>query len=279
MKLSIAEEDRFALRPLLASATIELIPTKGAADRATVLSEGTKVSVTASPKTGPEATLELAAELVQQRLHVTAHLSAKQIRDRTHLESIVERLDDLGIDELFVVGGDGAQTGCFSDAWSLLQELENIGRPFSRIGVGCYPEGHPMIPNDVLLRSLRQKQALATHMTSQMCFDVDAIADWTRLMRSEGVHLPLHVGLPGVVDPIKLVRISARIGVGQSLRFVAKNKRLAAGLIRPGGYDPSDLVRSLVPAIVDPDVNIAGFHIFTFNQVAATEKWRQALIA
>ena len=98
-------------------------------------------------------------------------------------------------------------------------------------------------------------------------------------MRDQGITLPLHLGVPGVVDPIKLIRIGSRIGVGQSLRFVAKNKRLAANFIRPGGFDPTELVRDLDSAVSDPRVNIAGLHIFTFNQVGETEEWRQALMS
>lgn len=276
--VSRAEEDH-SLLPLLASATLELIPTKSAAKRASDLSDGTRVSITASPRAGLEATLELTAELVQQRLQVTPHLSATLIRDRAHLESVIETLDELHIDSLLVLGGDGEPVGSLSDARSLLREIDAIGRHFSTIGVGCYPEGHPTIDDDSLVQSLRDKQDMATHMTSQMCFDIETISSWAVAIRNEGVVLPLHIGLPGVVDPIKLAGISARIGVGQSLRFVAKNRRLAAKFIRPGGYDPTVLVRSLASALADSRLSIEGLHIFTFNQVAATEDWRQGLMA
>jgi len=279
MQPDISDRDRNVLRPLLRAATLELIPTRDAAATAAMLREGTRVSVTASPKSGPDATLELAARLAARGLHVTPHLSARAVRDRAHLESIVDRMVELGIDEVFVIGGDGKPVGRFDDAMSLLRELADIGMPFASVGVACYPEGHPTIPNDVLLRSLREKEPLATYMTSQMCFDARAILDWVRSIRNEGITLPLRVGVPGAVEPMRLARIAARIGVGQSLRFVTKNTRLAAALVRAGRYDPSGLVRGLVPVIVDAESNVTGLHIFTFNQVAATEAWRRASTA
>lgn len=46
----------------------------------------------------------------------------------------------------------------------------------------------------------------------------------------------------------------------------------------PGGYDPTRLLRGLGPALADRTSSIAGMHVFTFNDVAGAERWRQDLL-
>jgi methylenetetrahydrofolate reductase (NADPH) len=41
-------------------------------------------------------------------------------------------------------------------------------------------------------------------------------------------------------------------------------------------FKPDRLVDELAPAVTDPTLRIAGFHLYTFNEVARTERWRRA---
>jgi methylenetetrahydrofolate reductase (NADPH) len=40
-------------------------------------------------------------------------------------------------------------------------------------------------------------------------------------------------------------------------------------------FSPDPLLRELRPLIDDPSANIAGLHVFTFNELERTERWRQ----
>ena len=71
------------------------------------------------------------------------------------------------------------------------------------------------------------KAPMATCIISQICFDADVIAAWVREVRRRGTHLPIWVGTPGAVDHAKLLRISMKIGLGESARFLAPPPRLA----------------------------------------------------
>jgi methylenetetrahydrofolate reductase (NADPH) len=73
----------------------------------------------------------------------------------------------------------------------------------------------------------------------------------------------------------KLVRISAGLGLGQSARFLAKQHDLFWRFSLPHGYRPDRLVDRLAPALGHPEQNLHGFHLFTFNEVARMEAWRQ----
>jgi methylenetetrahydrofolate reductase (NADPH) len=107
-----------------------------------------------------------------------------------------------------------------------------------------------------------------------MCFNPAATTSWAREVRSGGVHLPIRIGLPGAVTRQKLVRISAGLGLGPSARFLLKQHNLFWRFFLPGGYRPDRHVEALAPSFGDP--GLAGFHFFTFNEVARTQAWRQA---
>jgi methylenetetrahydrofolate reductase (NADPH) len=259
------------MQRLLGNSVFELIPMKSTLEKAQLLPPGTKVSITASPAKGMRATIDLAEECVEMGLEVVPHISARLTKSKEELEGIVGRLEEIGISEIFVVGGDADDPGDFFDAMDLIGYLDTIGHPFTKLGVTGYPEGHPNIDDDLLIEALVEKQPYATTVTTQMCFDVEAIRSWILRIRSIGIALPVVIGIPGVTELTKLIGISARIGVGTSLRFLSKNRSLAAKLLRP--YTPDDLVSSIAELADDPELGVTGLHIYTFNQVEATLEW------
>ena len=257
----------------------ELIPMEGAIERTTYLPEDAKVAVTCSPTHGIEATLQFSEELLGNGFEAVPHLAARLVADGAHLEEIAYRLEGLNIEEIFVIGGDAREpAGPYSSAFEFLSALAETGRRFEWVGIGGYPEGHPAIDDEALRRALLEKRPFATYMVSQMCFDPGAILDWVTDIRRWGVDLPVYVGIPGVAEWKKLLRISLKIGVGGSTRYLTKHANLVARLLKPGGYSPEELVRGLAPNVGDPDYDIAGFHIYTFNQVQSTEDWRRRML-
>lgn len=268
-------DQRAAIVALLRAPKLELIPLKNAHEQAAFLPPASLVSVTASPAKGIEATVELAEQLVAQGHNAVVHLSARMIRDRAHLAGLLRRLADDGIERVFVIGGDADDPGEFPDGLSLLRAMSEIGHGLREIGIGCYPDGHPDIPADALIRAIHEKAPYASYMTTQMCFDARRIGAFISARRAEGIDLPVQIGLPGVADVAKLAVISARIGVGDSRRFMRKNVRLVGQLVRPGGYRPDGLLESLGPVLVDPRAKVEGLHVYTFNQVETTEEWRR----
>jgi len=267
------------LARVLEDPTFELIPLKNVRDQAAALPRGATVSVTASPGKGIEATVDLSIELEGSGLRAIPHLSARMIRDRTHLAALLDRLEGAGIDRAFVVGGDADEPGEFLDGLSLLRAMADLGRLPTELGVPCYPQGHPDIPEDALLRALHDKAPLVQYMTTQLCFDQRAIATFLAARRAEGIKLPVKLGIPGVAEVPKLLSISARIGVRDASRFVLKNTGLVGAILRSGGaYRPTTLVRQLAPLIADPEAGVMGLHVYTFNNVAATESWRREIV-
>ncbi len=269
-----------ALASVMRAPTFELVPLKNALDQAAFLPGGAKVSVTASPAKGIEATIALCEQLQGRGFRAVPHLSARMVRDRSHLSDLISWLEGAGVDRAFVVGGDAKEPGDYPDGLSLLHDMAEIGHPLSEIGIPCYPEGHAFIADGPLLEALHAKAAYASYMTTQLCFDPGAIATWIAARRAEGIALPIHVGVPGVAEPHRLLAISARIGVADTHRFLSKNVRFVARLVRSGGfYRPDGLLEGLAPHIADPAAGIVDLHMYTFNAVDTLETWRRSYLA
>lgn len=275
----IADGVAGSLARVLTDPTFELVPLRGAIDRASSLPQGATVSVTASPAKGLEATVDLAGQLRHAGFRAVPHLAARMVRDDAHLRDLLDRLDAAGVDRAFVVGGDVTDPGAFPDGLSLLRAMAEANHRIGDIGIPGYPEGHPFIPPDRLRAALADKLPFASYMTTQLCFDPRAIAAWMMGCRAEGIRLPVQIGVPGVAEVRRLVEISARIGIGDSRRFLSKNLGLVGRLARPGGYRPDGLLRGLGPLVADPAADVRGIHLYTFNQVETTEAWRRAFLA
>lgn len=257
---------------------LELVPIEGVEEQADHLPEGTTVTVTCLGR-GIENSLRLTERLTERGLRVVPHIPARLVAGEVHLEEIVRRLDELDVKEIFVIGGDAKKpAGPFSSAFELLSAMADQGHDFDHVGIGGYPEGHPAIGDDALHQALLDKQPFATYIVTQMCFDPDAILDWVAKIRRQGIWLPVLVGIPGLVEKKRLFRVSGKIGVGDSVRFLRKHSGLVGSFLGLGSYQPGKLARELVPYVGDPDYDIAGFHVYTFNQVESTEKWCRRML-
>ncbi len=275
---TVARAAPSALADLLAYTRYEVIPVNGIEEKVEALRRGATVTVTASPAHGIGRTVEVATRLQRAGYQAVPHLAARMIAGPGQLEDVTGELTAAGIDEAFVIGGDATPpAGAFGDAGDLLDALRDLpGRPFSRVGIGGYPEGHPLIPQDRLLAALRRKAPHAAYIATQICFDADALARWIAFIRETGIDTPVVVGLPGVVARRKLAEVSLQTGVGASLRYLTRHGREVARLARSRRYDPSPLARAVAARAGDPALGIEGLHLFTFNQVEATEAWVKA---
>lgn len=238
------------------------------------------ITVTASPSRGLDATLHTAAALAKHGYTVVPHLSARLIRDRAHLREVLAAVSDMGSRDVFVVAGDAREAaGEYPDSVALLEAMKSENHGLRDIGVTGYPESHSFIDDDTTIQAMWDKRRLATYIVSNLCFDPRVVKRWVARVRRRKVELPIHIGLPGVVDPAKLMRVSTRIGIADSARFLRVHSNWFVRLARPGGYSPERFVKALLPDLAAPDRNVTGLHVFTFNELEATERWRQEMLA
>jgi len=275
------ETSRQGLINFLRAPRYEVLPTEDVEDLVLAhVPHDVTITITASPRRGIDATISLAERLARSGYHVVPHISARLIRDEAHLEEVLGRVAALGRQDAFIIAGDAKEpAGEFPDSVSLLAAINAHPHGLREIGVTGYPERHSFIEDDLTIQAMWDKRRIATYIVSNLCFDPRLVKKWVARVRRRGVHLPIHVGLAGVADPAKLLRVSTRIGLADSARFVRGHSNWFMRMVQPGGYDPERFATGLLPDLAARERNVAGLHFFTFNEIEATERWRQETLA
>src|SRR6266513_1545068 len=223
--VSRLEQALACLRELLSAPRYEVIPAKGIEQAvAEWVPAGMTVAVTASPVKGLEPTVELAEKLAARGYRMVPHLAARSVTSDAHLAEIVTRLKAAGCDDVFVPGGDATHpAGPFDGALPLLERLDEMGRPFGRIGITGYPESHPKIGDDITIQAMWDKRRYASYIVSNVTFDAAGLGRWIGRIRARGVTLPLQLGLAGPAERTRLLRMAAVAGASESARFITRH--------------------------------------------------------
>jgi methylenetetrahydrofolate reductase (NADPH) len=277
----IDEASRKALVAFLGSPRYEVLPTEDVEERVLAsVPRDVTITITASPRRGIDATVDLATRLAEHGFVVVPHLSARLIRDESHLKEILAALASIGATDVFVVAGDAREpAGKFPDSVSLLEAITAEKHVLRDIGVTGYPERHSFIDDDLTIQAMWDKRRLATYIVSNLCFDPRVVKRWVARVRKRGVQLPIRIGLAGVADPAKLLRVSTKIGVVDSARFLKGHSNWFLRTLQPGGYSPERFITGLLPELAAADRKVTGLHVFTFNEIEPTEQWRQETLA
>ncbi|MGP9539827.1 methylenetetrahydrofolate reductase [Brachybacterium sp. AOP43-C2-M15] len=253
------------------AAQFEVIPLGGIVDQVLEhLPAGTRVTVTASPAQGLEATIGTACALAQHGMIVIPHLAARMIRGPGETAELLDRLAGAGVEEVFVIAGDASvPAGEFPGALPLLEAIAAADHG-TVVGIGAHPEGHPFLAEEVAREHLRAKAEHAHYAVTQMCFSAAPLLEWARGLRASGIALPVRPGVAAPVGTARLLRIGTRIGVGRSLRLLAGEDSGMRRLLAPGRWDPAPLLAQLrAAAEAEPSVALLGPHVYTFNDLGA----------
>ncbi len=250
----------------LEPARFEVLPFARSLEEAAQLPEKVRLTVTCSPKHGLDHSIAVGKELRALGHAVTIHFAARMVRSREHLDGALDAMADAGIDDAFVVGGDAPEPlGPYATAVEIVPLVAEHPRRPATIGIAGYPERHPLASDAALAEAIAAKAPYADYLTTQLCFDPEAILRFAR-----GVDLPVLAGVPGLVDPARLLEISLRVGVGPSLRYLRKQRGLR-NLIKLS----TSSAERLHDALAGRD-EIAGFHYYTFNRLLDTWSWTRA---
>jgi methylenetetrahydrofolate reductase (NADPH) len=246
---------------------------------------GTSVYITYLPRTRWSETLAVARQVAAEGMNPVPHLAARAVPDRARLRSMVGDLAAVGVREVLLVAGSlAAPAGEFHDTMQVLETgvLEDAG--ITRVGVAGHPEGTPDIDDAALADALSRKNALAAEhgldlrIVTQFCFAAEPIVAWERRIRAAGNTLPVHVGLPGLTSPAKLLRFGLSCGVGASLKVLRKQAGGVLKLATTPVYHPDETLLGLARAIeADPASLLRAAHFFPFGAVEATTAWADGI--
>lgn len=252
---------------------------------AELMPPGSRVYIAAIPKDPPDRQIEVAGHVRDLGLEPVPHLVARNVKSRDAFEDHLARLKEVSnLDRALVLGGDRDDAdGEFTSALDLIQTglFEKYG--IDKIGIGCYPEGHPRIPDAVLKKALfdklaeAEKQGLQIILVSQLCFDADTIVRFVRELREAGVKARFRVGVAGPAKPATLIKYALICGVGPSLRAMRERQEMTKNLL--SGETPEKLLTDIARAqLAEPELDIWGVHFFTFAALRKTIEWAESNI-
>jgi methylenetetrahydrofolate reductase (NADPH) len=250
-----------------------------------ILPPGTVVYVAHTPKATLAEVARTAIKVERAGLRASPHIVARRIADAATLRDAAHRLRDSGVRRALVVAGDlPSPAGPYSSSLEVLKSGILTGAGFTSIGVAGHPEGHRAVGTAALWDALRAKQAYAErtaidmHLVTQFGFDAAAVCKWGRELRTQGIRLPVHVGMAGPAPLAKLVKYAMACGVGASLRGALRSLqtvRHIAGL----ATTPEQMLFDLASdAATGPGRQLEHPHLFAFGGVVATARWIRAVI-
>jgi methylenetetrahydrofolate reductase (NADPH) len=280
MSLDTSTTETDGVTALLAEPKFELMPFDSFGEQMGYLPDGATIAITTSPTLGIDATVDWTEKASAEGYEIIPHIAARYVEDAAHLDEIAGRLVDAGVTDIFVPGGDREEpAGEFESAYDLLSALDDLEHEFDEVGITGYPEGHDFLSDETLAEAMAKKEPYATYIVTQLCYDPQTVVDWVAEIRERGVDLPVDVGM---MKYQRLLQISQKVGVGDSVRFLRKTSGVL-GFVKQlvgsrGKYTPDKLVEGLAPYVGDDEYGIRNVHIYTFNQVPDTEEWRHEML-
>lgn len=272
-----------ALRGLMSPFSVEITPKEAPSlpPLPELLAPGTAVYLTYLPNTPWADTVAAARSVREAGMRPVPHLAARAIPDRAVLRRMLADLAAAGVADLLILAGSlSTPVGEFHETAQILDsgELEEAG--IVRAGIVGHPEGHQDVPDDELYRALVAKcriageRGLDLHLVTQFAFAPDPIVAWERGIRAMGVDVPVHVGLPGLTSPTRLLRFGLRCGVGASLKVLRQQAGGVLKLATSHVHHPDATLVGLARAVAaDPDSLLRAVHFFPFGALAATAAW------
>lgn len=247
---------------------------------ARMMEPGSEVFIASLPSDTPDRQVFAAVQLKRAGLTPVPHVVARNIKSVADLDTLLGRLTrDAGVDRLLVLAGDRDQpAGELNDSLQILQTGLIGKHGIRKICLSWYPEGHPRISNQALVAARAAKLEVAAQagldvtLISQFCFESAPIISTAKLIRSEGIMLPLRVGVAGPASRASLLKYAMICGIGASMRAL-KERPAARGML---GDTPEKLLIEVARAQAEnPALGISGVHLFTFASLASGAKFVQ----
>lgn len=273
-----------ALASFLRGFSIEVMPrtAEKIADFRALLPAGTRVYIAHIEGTPIEAMAATARRLRTEGFEPMPHFPARLIPDAATLRDWVARYrGEADVTQALILAGGTAQpAGAFHSSMQLLESGAFDG--FARLHVAGHPEGNRDIDPDgsdrMVMEALRWKEAFrqrsdaAMALATQFSFEAQPVIDWVSRLQTEGITLPVHIGVAGPAKLQTLIRFAVACGVGPSLKVLQKRALDVSKLLLP--YEPDAFVEALAAhKEANPGFGIESVHLFPLGGIKATADW------
>ena len=266
--------------------SIEVMPrtAEKVEDFRAILPEGTRVYVAHIDGTSIDDMVATAARLNRDGFNVMPHFPAKIIKDAAMLGDWIARYQgEADVKQgLILAGSPAQQLGNLSSSMELLETGLFDKAGFTHLHVAGHPEGNrdidPGGSDQNVMEAARWKQAFSERtdakmaLATQFAFEADPIINWVDAMQTNGIDLPVHIGIAGPAKLQTLIRFAIACGVGPSLKVLQKRAMDVTKLLLP--YEPTDVIAKLAThKAANPDFNIEQVHFFPLGGIKTNAGW------
>jgi methylenetetrahydrofolate reductase (NADPH) len=203
------------------------------------------------------------------------HLPARQVENKIQLENRLELFKkEAGVREVLLIAGSNKKP--YGDYDSSIQLIESgyFNSGFETIYFAAHPEGNKDIENAKfdLNTSLKLKKDFTNKtdakvvLVTQFGFDIEQIISWAKTLSSNGIDLPIHIGVAGPAKLSKLIKYSIDCGIGPSLKILESNFSNINEMITT--YSPNDFLNDLIEKTqLERVMNIENIHFYPFGGI------------
>ena len=239
--------------------------------------KNTRVYIAHLEGTTIEDMLITAKRIKSARFVPMPHFPARIIKDNKVLEDWINRYSEIGVNEaLILAGGVDRPLGNLSNSMELLATglFEKYG--FERLHVAGHPEGNKDIDpigSDInVMNALKWKQDYSKDtkakmsIATQFLFESKPVIDWANKLLSNGITLPINVGIAGPAKLQTMIKFAIACGVGPSLRVLERRAKDITKLLFP--FEPTSILTELADyKESNPNTNIEGIHFFPLGGI------------
>ena len=236
------------------AASIEISPKQAVEneDIPGLFPQGTRVYIT-DVGTDTAETLTAGAKRVRDLGYTPVpHFASRRLTSKSALEDRIKMMtQEAGVTDVLVIGGGlEKEAGEFDSTMKVLETgfFDKYG--IRHMGVAGHPEGSPDFSEEVAIEALKLKQNyhdrsdIELRIVTQFGFDSERFTNWANGLASHGIDLPVHLGVAGPAKLTTLFKFAAMCGVGNSISFL--KKRMGAVLTMASGFDPNEIVKTVV---------------------------------
>jgi methylenetetrahydrofolate reductase (NADPH) len=239
---------------------------------------GTRIYISAVPGKAAEEIAVVAARLRSAGFEPVPQVAVRNFQSASALDELLTRLNgEADVQRVLVIAGDREACGPFRGAIDAIDSGLFRRRGIRTLGIAGYPQGHPRISNDQLMRAMVEKilaaetTGLNIEIVTQFCFDAGAILDYVATLRAFGVEQPIRIGLTGPATIGTLLRYASRCGVRASAHALIRRTGLIRGAFAQAA--PDEIIRTLAHAMPEG----ISIHFFSFGGLGATARWAHAV--
>ena len=247
------------------------------------LPAGTRVYIAWPPRADLDEMVRAADRLHREGMIPVPHVAARRVVSRDSLWDFIQRLREVGVTRLLLLGGDPeAPVGPYPDAGSLIASGVLQAFDIRAVDIAGHPEGHPIMrgeaPSQVLAAKIAQaRQAgVDVRVVSQFVLDPDAVSEWhAHTYNRVAGDTALQIGVPGVVSTKRLLQLAGSCGLTGSLGMLKKSGRRLAKTAM--GNDTTGALITRLADLVNRQENVSGFHFYSFGNFEQTAAWARTV--